>query len=119
MATKPKTIHDFGGFPQELHAGHICRVVLTPTKLTLRDGKTGVFENSIHARRQEKRVDAATEELLKTKEASFPVKLVPGKWHSVSVRIKGDLMQAFIDGKLVGSLRSESIAHATKIRRHW
>jgi hypothetical protein len=99
---------------QDSHAGHICRVVLSPTKLVLRDGKTGVFENSIHAMREAGEVDEATKELLKTKEAAFPVKLENGKWYAVSVRIKGDLMQAFIDGKLVGSLRSEGIAHATK-----
>lgn len=96
------------------HAGHVCRVVVSPTKVTLRDGKTGVFENKIHAMRQAKTMDAATAELLKTKEAVFPVKLKPGQWYSVSVRIKGDVMQAFIDGKLIGSLRSEGIAHATK-----
>lgn len=98
----------------ESHAGHICRVVLSPTEVILRDGKTGVFKNEIFEMNKAGKLDAATKELLKTKEARFPVKLETNKWYSVSVRIQGDLMQAFIDGKLTGSLRSEGIAHATK-----
>lgn len=96
------------------HAGHICRAVVSPTKLTLRDGKTGVFENSIRAMRQAGTVDDATKELLKTKEATFPLKLEKGKWYTITIRIKGDVMQAFIDGRLIGSLQSEGIAHPTK-----
>ena len=96
------------------HAGHICRVVVSPTKLILRDGKTGVFENKIYVLRQAKTVDAATEALLKTKEASFPVKLEKGMWYAVTVRIQGDVMTAYIDGKRIGSLQSDGIAHASK-----
>lgn len=96
------------------HAGHICRVVVSPNKIILRDGKTGVFENKIHAMRKAKTVDAATEALLKTKEASFPVQLEKGTWYSVTVRIQGDVMTAYIDGKRIGSLKSDGIAHATK-----
>ena len=98
----------------ESHAGHICRVAITSTNIVLRDDKTGIFKNEIYEMVQAKTLDAATKELLKTKEANFPVKLEAGKWYSVSVRIKGDVMQAFIDGKLIGSLRSEGTAHATK-----
>jgi len=96
------------------HAGHICRVNITPTKVALYDDKTGTFKNEIYEMKTAGTLDAATKELLKTKEASFPVKLESGKWYAVSVRIKGDVMQVFIDGKPVGSLRSEGIAHATK-----
>lgn len=99
---------------KETHAGHICRVVMSPTEVILRDGKTGIFKNEIFEMSKAGKLDAATKELLKTKEARFPVKLETNKWYSVSVRIQGDLMQAFIDGKLIGSLRSEGIAHATK-----
>lgn len=96
------------------HAGHICRVSISPKKLTLKDGKTGVFQKDIYKKRKAGQVDAATKELLKTKEASFPVNIVEGTWVQVKVQIEGDLMQAFIDGKLIGSLRSEGIAHETK-----
>lgn len=99
---------------KESHAGHICRVIVSPKKITLRDGKTGNFKNEIFEARRSGQLDAATKALLKTKEASFPVKLKPGQWYPISIRIKGDVMQAFIDGKLIGSLRSEGIAHATK-----
>lgn len=98
----------------ESHAGHICRAIVSLTEVILRDGKTGVFKNEIFEMQKAKTMDDATKELLKTKEARFPVKLETNKWYSVSVRIQGDLMQAFIDGKLIGSLRSEGVAHATK-----
>lgn len=97
------------------HAGHICRVVVSPTRVTLRDGKTGVFNNEIFKKRQAK--EKLTDEekaLLKRSETVFPVKLEKDKWYKVTVRIKGDLMQAYIDGKLIGSLQSPGIAHATK-----
>lgn len=96
------------------HAGHICRVFITPTKVSLYDDKTGTFKNEIYEMKTAGTLDAATKELLKTKEANFPVTLESGKWYAVSVRIKGDVMQAFIDGKLIGALRSEGIAHAAK-----
>jgi len=97
------------------HAGHICRVVVSPNKVTLRDGKTGVFNNEIFKKRRAKeKLTKAEQAILKRTQATFPVKLEEGKWYTVNVRIKGDLMQAFIDGKLVGSLRSEGIAHQTK-----
>ncbi len=97
------------------HAGHLCRVVVTPTKVTLRDGKTGVFNNEIFKKRQAKEKLMAEEQaILKKTQAVFPVKLEKNKWYTVTVRIKGDLMQAFIDGRLIGSLQSPGIAHATK-----
>jgi hypothetical protein len=99
---------------KDSHAGHICRVIVTPTKVTLREGKTGNFKNEIYEMKKAGKLDDATRALLKTKEASFPVKLKPDAWYAISIRIQGDLMQTFIDGKLVGSLRSEGIAHATK-----
>ena len=97
------------------HAGHLCRVVVSPTKVTLRDGKTGVFNNEIFKKRQNKeKLTEAEQEILKRSQAVFPVKLKKGEWYTVTVRIKGDQMQAFIDGKLIGSLRSPGIAHPTK-----
>ncbi|MFI4850147.1 MAG: family 16 glycoside hydrolase [Gimesia chilikensis] len=97
------------------HAGHLCRVVVSPTKVTLRDGKTGVFNNEIFKKRQNKeKLTEAEQDILKRSQAVFPVKLKKGEWYTVTVRIKGDQMQAFIDGKLIGSLRSPGIAHPTK-----
>lgn len=97
------------------HAGHLCRVVVSPTKVTLRDGRTGVFNNEIFKKRQNKeKLTEAEQEILERSQAVFPVKLKKGQWYTVTVRIKGDQMQAFIDGKLIGSLRSPGIAHPTK-----
>ena len=100
---------------KESHAGHICRVVVSRNNIILRDGKTGVFNNEIFKKRRSgKKLDEKTQALLNRSQARFPVKLKEGKWYTVNVRIKGDLMQAFIDGELVGSLHSPGIAHKTK-----
>ncbi|HAH45577.1 MAG TPA: hypothetical protein DCM07_12120 [Planctomycetaceae bacterium] len=103
--------HKFDGS----HAGHLCRELVSPTKIILRDGKTGVFNNEICKKRQSKeKLTPEEQAILKKTQAVFPVKLEKNKWYTVTVRIKGDLMQAFIDGRLIGSLQSPGIAHATK-----
>jgi hypothetical protein len=96
------------------HAGHICRIMLSPDALLYQDDKTGIFKNEIWEKKQKGPLDEATQALLKTKAASFPVTLKPGQWYTLTVRTTGDLMTASIDGKPVGQLRSEGIAHATK-----
>lgn len=97
------------------HAGHLCRVVVSPNRVTLRDGKTGVFNNEIFKKRRAgEKLTPEEQALLKRSQAVFPVKLQKDKWYTVTVRIKGDLLQAFIDGNLIGSLRSPGIAHQTK-----
>ncbi len=96
------------------HAGHICRVVLTPRRVTLRDGKTGVFQNEIFNRRRAGALDQKTKALLKTKEVITPVDFEQGKWYHLLVRIQADKMMLFIDGNKISELKSEGIAHPTK-----
>ena len=97
------------------HAGHICHVVVRPNMIGLLDGKTGIFRKDIRDKRKAKLpLDEATKQYLKTKTTRFPVMLDPQEWHKLTIRIQGDVMEASIDGKTVGQLQSEGIAHATK-----
>ena len=96
------------------HAGHICRVVITQKKVTLRDGKTGVFQPDIMKQRKAKKVDDKLKALLKTKQSVIKQKFEQGKWYHLLVRVQGDQMTAYIDGKKVNTLKSSGIAHATK-----
>ncbi len=96
------------------HAGHICRAIVTPKKVTLRDGKTGVFKNGIFEARRAGRLDVKTEALLKTKQTITQANFEQGKWYHLLIRIQGDRMTLFVDGKKISELKSEGIAHQTK-----
>jgi hypothetical protein len=103
---------------KSVHAGHICRVSTTPTKMTVSDDKTGKMNLAVQALRNAKELPAdkakAIKELLAKCEKDGAVKLEKGKWYRLGVRINGDLMEASLDGKLIASLRSPGIAHLTK-----
>ncbi len=97
------------------HAGHICRAVISPTMIMLSDGKTGNFKNSIfEMKKSAGGLDEKTKELLKTKSVRLPVKLKKDEWHDLLIQTKGDVMTVSVDGKKVGELKSEGVAHATK-----
>lgn len=96
------------------HAGHICSVGFNLKGMRFKDGKNGVFRNDIRAMKVAKKLDEKTKEYLKTMETTIPFKFSPGKWYNLNVRIKGELMQVFIDGKLTGQFSSPGMAHPTK-----
>ncbi len=97
------------------HAGHICDVMVTRDAVMLQDGKTGRFRSDLsEARKAGKKPDKATTEMLKEKSARTAMDLDPEKWHELRIRISGDTMSAWVDGKKAGPLVSEGIAHPTK-----
>ena len=96
------------------HAGHICHVAVTNKGLMMIDGKFGIFKNSIHEKRKAHALDKATKELLKTKQRHATLNLDLKSWHTLLIRIKGDVMETFIDNKLAARFQSEGFAHATK-----
>lgn len=96
------------------HAGHICHVGVKPQAVDFRDGKTGVFENSI---REKKLAGAPKEEIQKLTKgtlASHKVQLETRKWYELTIVIRGDEMSAWIDGKPAGKLKSAGIDHEVK-----
>ncbi len=97
------------------HAGHICHVAVSPKAVTLYDGKTGIFRKDVRDRRKAgEKLDQETQEMLKKKTSRNPVDLDPKAWHDLVIRIEGDALEVSVDGKKVGRLQSEGIAHKTK-----
>lgn len=96
------------------HAGHICSITITPTLGSISDAKTGNFENAIYEKRTAGALDAATEEMLKTKTANLPLDLKREKWHTLLIQSKGDEVVVSVNGYELGKLKSEGLSHPTK-----
>jgi len=105
---------------KSVHAGHICRASVFAKSIRIGDDKTGSMNLEVRKQRQAKNLsrDAAEalQKLLDRTQASAKISITPGKWHTLRVRIQGDIMKAFLDGKLVASLRSPGLAHPTKTK---
>lgn len=96
------------------HAGHICHVGVKPGSVDFRDGKTGVFENSIRAKRLAGASKEEIKKLTKGKNAYRKAAVEVDKWYEMTIVIRGDEMTAWIDDKQVGKLKSAGIDHAVK-----
>jgi hypothetical protein len=103
-----------------VHAGHLCYALVsnTPARITLSDYKTGVMNLALRARRQEylDRKEKLPEDLaalLATKSQTFPWQ-ADDAWHELVLVTEGDEMRVTLDGKAVGTHRSEGFAHPTK-----
>ena len=97
------------------HAGHISSIAISPTSGSISDAKTGNFENAIYEKRKGGgTLDEATQEMLKTKTATFPLDLDREKWHTLLIQTKGDEVLVSVNGYEVGKLKSAGLAHPTK-----
>jgi hypothetical protein len=99
---------------KSVHAGHLCGLTIGKGRLTLTDMKTGGMDLKIRERRTAEKNDPELIALLKTKTQSFPIKLSPDDWHTLSLTVKGDTLSANVDGKEIGNFASKGIAHPTK-----
>ena len=96
------------------HYGHICRVIVTPKNVTLRDERDGSMRNDIYQMGKDPTKKEERKKLLEGRSATFPVQLEMGQWYALSLETIGDAMRASIDGKPVAYLKSSGIAHPTK-----
>ncbi len=98
------------------HAGHICSVTVSPTSVAIRDGKTGSFQNDIYEKSKATPPTLTVEDkaMLATKSKNFPVKVSLNDWHTLVAQTKDDEIAVSIDGKPVGSFKSEGVAHDHK-----
>ncbi len=101
------------------HAGHICRVTITPKAIRLGDDKEGAMRPDIIGMRKDPARRAEAEKLLAGRSAAFPTTVSTGEWHRLDLEIVGDQMRASLDGRHIGSLKSPGIAHPTKSRFHF
>ena len=97
------------------HAGHICHVSITDTAVTLFDGKMGIFANEYYDKKKAGgKLSEEENQTLAKKKSITPIEIDPEKWHDLVIRIEGDVIKVWIDGKPSGTLQSEGIAHPTK-----
>lgn len=99
------------------HAGHIASISISPTGGAITDAKTGNMENGIYEMKKSPAgLDDETKKFLETKTARFKLELEKDKdeWHELLIRTKGKKALVEIDGKEVGELESEGVAHMTK-----
>ena len=101
---------------KESHAGHICNVSVSPTNVAVGDAKTGNFRNDIYEKKKAVPPTITDEDkkMLATKNKSFPVKISLQDWHTLVAQTKDDELTVVIDGKVVGSFKSEGMAHDHK-----
>lgn len=97
-----------------VHAGHLCVAQVTPKNVTLKDSKTGMMNLEIRERRLKEGNSPELAKLLKGKSAGFPLSLSADAWHEMLIVVQGDVMRFTLDGKFIGQLKSEGIAHPTK-----
>ena len=85
-----------------VHAGHICRLSISPNSIKVADDKTGSMDLNIRNQRQDKNLPEdqrkALDALLETKQASSDLDLKKGQWYNLRVTIEDDVMSAYIDG---------------------
>lgn len=101
------------------HAGHICRVALSPKQIRLGDDKEGVMRNDIFAMRKDSARKAEADKLLVGRSVTVRADLERGRWYRLVVEIAGDAMRVILDDKPVGLLKSPGINHARKATFHF
>lgn len=95
-------------------AGHLFKVTIGTADVKVTDQKTGEMDLGIRNARKDGSISEKQKALVAQKSATFPHKLDTNQWHQVYATITGDQLTCTIDGKQVGSFRSEGFAHETK-----
>ncbi len=101
------------------HAGHICRVALTPRQIRLGDDKEGIMRNDIFEMRRDPERKTEADKLLIGRGQMIRRTLEQNKWYQVRIEIVGDEMRVSLDGEAIGYLKSPGLAHPTKSSFHF
>ena len=103
---------------KSVHAGHVSRVSISPKRLSISDDLTGGMNLEVRKMRQDKNLSdddsARLEKILSQTQSAVKIDLQQGDWHTLRIRIKGDIMKAFLDDELATSLHSPGFDHPTK-----
>ena len=103
-----------------VHAGHLCYALVStePPRISLADYKTGSMNLEIQKQRKEyiDRKEKLPDELaaLLAKKTKHLPWQADHEWHELVLVTDGDEMRATLDGKPIGSHRSEGFAHPMK-----
>jgi hypothetical protein len=101
------------------HAGHLCRVTITPKLIRLGDDKEGGMRNDILEMLHDPARKAERDKLLVGRTRTFPMTFEPQHWYQMSVEIAGDEMRVSVDGRPAGFLKSPGLAHENKSDFHF
>lgn len=98
------------------HAGHICNVSISPTGVSIGDAKTGNFRNDIYEKKKSSPPTTTAEDkaMLATKNKSIPANLSLREWHTLLIQTEGEEISVILDGRSIGSFKSEGVGHDHK-----
>jgi hypothetical protein len=101
------------------HAGHICRVTITPKQVRLGDDKEGAMRNDILEMRRDPARKAEGDKLLVGRGEAVNTTLELHRWYRMDIEIVGDEMRVSLDDHPIGYLKSSGIGHPTKSHFHF
>ena len=101
---------------KSVHAAHICRISVTPKSLKISDDKHGAMNRAIRDRKNANALTDKDLEDLKLSQTTKKISLEKTQWYNLKVVIRGDIMTAFIDEKLIAQHQSPGFAHPTKTK---
>ena len=95
-------------------AGHLFKVTIGTNNVKITDQKTGEMDLRIRDAKKNNSLTDLDKERISRKSTSLPLRLKTNQWHQVYTTIRGDEISCTIDGKLIGTFKSEGFAHPTK-----
>ncbi len=95
-------------------AGHLFKVTVDHAGVKVTDQKTGEMDLEIRNARRNNQLTRKQAALISRKSTTFPHAVKINQWHQIHVTVSGDTLTCSINGKTVGSFRSEGFAHETK-----
>lgn len=95
-------------------AGHLFKVTIGTSNVKITDQKTGEMDLTIRNARNDNSLTEEQKTMVSQKSKTFPHQLETDRWHQVYATIQGDELTCTIDGKLIGTFRSEGFAHEKK-----
>ncbi|HEX3871108.1 MAG TPA: family 16 glycoside hydrolase [Pirellulales bacterium] len=99
------------------HAGHICRVSVSPNQISVGDDKEGAMKHGIYEKWQHADTKEEVRSIVESTQIKAPVKIESKRWYSMTVEIVGDEMAVSLDGKPITRFKSSGFDHAVK--NHW
>jgi len=101
---------------EKAHAGHICRVCISPSRVIISDDRGGSFRKDHFQTYLDG--DRTIEEYLLDKRYSldkrFSKSFDSERWYQARIILKDDQIEVLIDEERIGSFRSPGIGHPTK-----
>lgn len=99
---------------KEVHAGHICRVVVNQKLVRLTDDREGPMRNDIYAKRKAGASKKEMAQLTKGASVTHKVDLAANEWHTLRVTLADDIMTAQLNDGPTWSHQSPGFDHPTK-----